>query len=75
MGRMIGMGAKSENAEAGLNPFVEENKSLQAEIEKLRKEKKKVLEENKTLKKEMALLKKETAEEKTVLSVQVEGVE
>lgn len=72
MARMIGLGAKTEKDEVDLSLFAEENKELQVEIEKLRKEKKKVLDENKALKKALDLQKKEA--DKTGISEQSESV-
>ncbi|WMI80356.1 hypothetical protein [Anaerotignum sp. MB30-C6] len=72
MAKMIGLGAKTEKDEVDLSLFAEENKELQSEIEKLRKEKKKVLDENKALKKALDLQKKEA--DKTGISEQSESV-
>lgn len=73
MAKMIGLGTNTENKEADMVSFCEDNRGFQAEIEKLRKEKKKVLEENKTLKREVALLKKKPQGEKRELSEQSES--
>lgn len=62
MAKKIGMGVMHEVGE-NLNPFELEMKDLKAEIEKLRKEKKKALEENKMLKKELADCRKEAKEQ------------
>lgn len=62
MAKKIGMGVMHEVGE-NLNAFELEMKDLKAEIEKLRKEKKKALEENKMLKKELADCRKEAKEQ------------